>query len=66
MIDSRFSLSVYPFSESTKMIVLYPDHFENQETGLPVSMRDFMMALTNVSSLLIRASHSNEQVAIYR
>ena len=48
------------------MIVLYPDHFENQETGLPVSMRDFMMALTNVSSVLIRASHSNERVAIYR
>uniref|UniRef100_A0A6Q2XIM3 Basement membrane-specific heparan sulfate proteoglycan core protein n=1 Tax=Esox lucius TaxID=8010 RepID=A0A6Q2XIM3_ESOLU len=38
----------------------------NQRTGLPVSKRDFMIALTNVSSLLIRASHSNEQVAIYR
>uniref|UniRef100_A0A6Q2ZGJ1 Basement membrane-specific heparan sulfate proteoglycan core protein n=1 Tax=Esox lucius TaxID=8010 RepID=A0A6Q2ZGJ1_ESOLU len=66
MIDSRFGLPVYPFSESTKRIVLYPDHFENQRTGLPVSKRDFMIALTNVSSLLIRASHSNEQVAIYR
>ncbi|XP_071006528.1 laminin subunit alpha-2 isoform X1 [Oncorhynchus clarkii lewisi] len=66
MIDSRFGLPVYPFSESTKITLLYPDHFENQETGLPVSKRDFMMALTNVSSLLIRASHSNERVAIYR
>ncbi|KAL0967369.1 hypothetical protein UPYG_G00251370 [Umbra pygmaea] len=66
MIDSRFGLPVYPFSESTKRIVLYPDRFKNQGTGLPVSKRDFMMALTNVSSLLIRASYSNEQVAIYR
>uniref|UniRef100_A0A4W5KBC8 Laminin subunit alpha 2 n=1 Tax=Hucho hucho TaxID=62062 RepID=A0A4W5KBC8_9TELE len=62
MIDSRFGLPVYPFSESTKKTLLYPDHFENQETGLPVSKRDFMMALTNVSSLLIRASHSNERM----
>ncbi|CAB1342824.1 unnamed protein product, partial [Coregonus sp. 'balchen'] len=58
-------VAVYPFTESTKRTLLYPEHFENQETGLPVSMKDFMMALINVTSLLIKASHSNERVAIY-
>ncbi|KAJ8385914.1 hypothetical protein AAFF_G00178760 [Aldrovandia affinis] len=66
MIDSRFGQQVYPFSESTKRIRLLPDHFQHHKTGLPVSKKEFMMALTNVTSLLIRASYSNEEVAIYR
>ncbi|XP_036405402.1 laminin subunit alpha-2 isoform X1 [Megalops cyprinoides] len=66
LIDSRFGQQVYPFTESTKGIVLLPDHFQHQKTALPVSKREFMMALSNVTSLLIRASYSNEEVAIYR
>ncbi|KAG9347470.1 hypothetical protein JZ751_005037 [Albula glossodonta] len=66
MIDSRFGQLVYPFSESIKGITLLPDHFQHQKTGLPISKKEFMMVLTNVTRLLIRASYSNEEVAIYR
>ncbi|KAI1897462.1 hypothetical protein AGOR_G00083530 [Albula goreensis] len=66
MIDSRFGQLVYPFSESIKGIMLLPDHFQHQKTGLPISKKEFMMVLSNVTRLLIRASYSNEEVAIYR
>ncbi|KAJ8270754.1 hypothetical protein GJAV_G00118850 [Gymnothorax javanicus] len=66
MTDSRFGQQVRPFSENTKKITLLPAHFQHHKTGLPISKKEFMMALTNVTGLLIRASYSNEQVAIYR
>ncbi|XP_064196122.1 laminin subunit alpha-2 isoform X2 [Anguilla rostrata] len=66
MTDSRFGQQVHPFSESTKRITLLPDHFQHHKTGLPISKKEFMMALTNMTGLLIRASYSNEKVAIYR
>uniref|UniRef100_A0AAY4DW82 Basement membrane-specific heparan sulfate proteoglycan core protein n=1 Tax=Denticeps clupeoides TaxID=299321 RepID=A0AAY4DW82_9TELE len=53
--------AVYPSSESLKRIVLRPDQFQHQESGLPVSRRDLMMVLTNVNQLLLKATYSNEQ-----
>ena len=66
MIDRSFGKPVYPASQVSKEIVLRHDNFLLERTGLPVSRRDFMLALTNVSSLLLRATYSNELAAIYR
>ncbi|KAL4649093.1 laminin subunit alpha-2 [Arapaima gigas] len=66
VIDSRFGLQVYPFTERTKAIVLRAEHFIHRETGLPVSKKEFMTVLADVSGLLLRASYINEEVAIYR
>uniref|UniRef100_A0A8C9W1A7 Basement membrane-specific heparan sulfate proteoglycan core protein n=1 Tax=Scleropages formosus TaxID=113540 RepID=A0A8C9W1A7_SCLFO len=66
VIDSRFGLQVYPFTERTKAVVLRAEHFVHRETGLPVTKKEFMTALADVGGLLLRASYSNEEVAIYR
>ncbi|KAM6964872.1 laminin subunit alpha-2 [Aplochiton taeniatus] len=66
VIDSRFGQPVYPSSSSTNQIDLLPTNFLVQETGQPISRRDFLLVLTNVSQLLVRASYSTEDSASYR
>ncbi|XP_066555448.1 laminin subunit alpha-2 [Amia ocellicauda] len=66
IIDSRFGVPLLPLKESTKVIVLHPGNFQHYKTGLPVSKKDFLMLLSTVTQLLIRASYSNEDSAIYR
>lgn len=66
IIDKRFGQPVYPSSHSTNHIVLLPENFLVSETGLPISRRDFMSVLANVTSLMVRASYSTETSAVYR
>ncbi|XP_058880004.1 laminin subunit alpha-2 isoform X3 [Acipenser ruthenus] len=66
IMKTQHGIQLYPFKERTEVIVLRPEHFKHQRTGLPVSKKDFMMVLTNVTHLLIRASYSNENEAICR
>ncbi|XP_069052056.1 laminin subunit alpha-2 isoform X1 [Lepisosteus oculatus] len=66
IIDSQFGIQLYPFGKSRKVIVLQPEDFQHHKTGLPVSKKDFVTVLTNVTRLLIRASYTNGNNAIYR
>ncbi|XP_061563031.1 laminin subunit alpha-2 isoform X2 [Cololabis saira] len=66
IIDKRFGQQVYPSSPSTSRIVLLPEHFLVSETGQPISRRDFMSVLGNVTSVMVRASYSTDISAVYR
>eukprot|EP00079_Xenopus_tropicalis_P035929 XP_017949700.1 PREDICTED: laminin subunit alpha-2 isoform X3 [Xenopus tropicalis] len=60
------TIQLGPFEEITETIVLHPDSFRIYGTEFQVSRREFMMVLANVNKLLIRATYSNGQEAIYR
>nr|XP_054604109.1 laminin subunit alpha-2 isoform X1 [Nothobranchius furzeri] len=66
IVDKRYGQPVYPSSTSTKHIVLLPENFLVSETGQPISRRDFMSVLVNVTSMMVRASYSTETSAVYR
>ncbi|KAM4529659.1 laminin subunit alpha-2 isoform 2-T2 [Fundulus diaphanus] len=66
LVDNRFGQPVYPSSTSTKHIVLLPENFLVSETEQPISRRDFLLVLANVTSLMVRASYSTETSAVYR
>nr|XP_023652916.1 laminin subunit alpha-2 isoform X2 [Paramormyrops kingsleyae] len=66
MIDSRIGLQLSPFTEGTKSIVLRAENFIHRETGLAVSKKEFMTALSDLNGLLIRASYSHDEGALYR
>ncbi|XP_047244517.1 laminin subunit alpha-2 isoform X9 [Girardinichthys multiradiatus] len=66
LTDNRFGQPVYPSSTSTKHIVLLPENFLVSETGQPISRRDFLLVLANVTGLMVRASYSTETSAVYR
>ncbi|XP_008282816.1 laminin subunit alpha-2 isoform X3 [Stegastes partitus] len=66
IIDKRFGQPVYPSSPSTNHIVLLPENFLVAETAQPISRRDFLSVLANVTRVAVRASYSTETSAVYR
>uniref|UniRef100_A0A667ZCP4 Laminin subunit alpha 2 n=1 Tax=Myripristis murdjan TaxID=586833 RepID=A0A667ZCP4_9TELE len=64
--DSRYGQPVYPSSPVTSHIALLPENFLVTETGQPISRRDFLSVLANVTRVLVRASYSTEPSAVYR
>ncbi|CAN9507937.1 unnamed protein product [Ophioblennius macclurei] len=66
IIDKRFGQPVYPFSPSTNHIVLLPENFLVSETSQQISRRDFLSVLANVTKVMVRASYSTENSALYR
>ncbi|KAM4601168.1 laminin subunit alpha-2 [Polymixia lowei] len=66
MIDRRFGQPVYPSSPSTNHVALLPENFLASETGQPISRRDFLSVLANVTGVLVRASYSTDPSAVYR
>uniref|UniRef100_A0A8C9XXG1 Laminin subunit alpha-2 n=1 Tax=Sander lucioperca TaxID=283035 RepID=A0A8C9XXG1_SANLU len=59
-------LSLYPSSPSTNRIALLPENFLVSETAQPISRRDFLSVLANVTRVMVRASYSTEPSAVYR
>ncbi|XP_041043524.1 laminin subunit alpha-2 isoform X2 [Carcharodon carcharias] len=55
-----------PLTDHTKMIVLRPENFVIHSTMSLVNRKDFMTVLANITRLLIRATYSYDQTAIYR
>ncbi|XP_039603409.1 laminin subunit alpha-2 isoform X4 [Polypterus senegalus] len=49
-----------------QVIKFHYKKFRHLESWFPVSRKDFMTVLTNVSQLLLRVTHSNEENTIYR
>ena len=66
LMDRSLGQAVYPFVESTKRLALRPEDFQHRDTKQPVSKRDFMAALSNVSRLHLRATYCDDDAAIYR
>ncbi|XP_028295898.1 laminin subunit alpha-2 isoform X3 [Gouania willdenowi] len=66
MMDRRFGQPVYPSSPSTNHIILLPEHFLLSDTAQPISRRDFLSVLANVTKVMVRASYSTERSAVYR
>ncbi|XP_062292940.1 laminin subunit alpha-2 [Scomber scombrus] len=66
IIDRRYGQPVYPSSPSTNHIALLPENFLSSETKEPISRRDFLSVLANVSSVMVRASYSTDLSAVYR
>ncbi|KAL6095758.1 lama2 [Pungitius sinensis] len=66
IIDRRFGQPVYPSSPSTNRIALLPENFLVSESARPITRRDFLSVLTNVTGLMVRASYSTEPSAVYR
>ncbi|XP_061742141.1 laminin subunit alpha-2 isoform X4 [Nerophis ophidion] len=66
IMDRRYGQPVYPSSPSTNRISLLPENFLVSETVQPISRRDFLAVLANITSLTIRASYSTEPSAVYR
>ncbi|XP_053566671.1 laminin subunit alpha-2 isoform X2 [Bombina bombina] len=60
------AIHLQPFEEHTEMLVLRPEFFTVYGTELPVSRRNFMMVMSNINRLLIRATYSSEMEATYR
>uniref|UniRef100_A0A7N8XTA6 Laminin subunit alpha-2 n=1 Tax=Mastacembelus armatus TaxID=205130 RepID=A0A7N8XTA6_9TELE len=52
IIDKRFGQPVYPSSPSTNHIVLLPENFLVAETAQPISRRDFLSVLGNVTRVM--------------
>lgn len=65
-MDGRFGQPVYPFSSSTNRIKLLPENFLVAGSAQPISRRDFLSVLANVTSMMVRASYSTEPSAVYR
>ncbi|TDH00593.1 hypothetical protein EPR50_G00190060 [Perca flavescens] len=66
IIDKRFGQPVYPSSPSTNRIALLPENFLVSESARPISRRDFLSVLANVTRVMVRASYSTEPSAVYR
>ncbi|XP_038582234.1 laminin subunit alpha-2 isoform X4 [Micropterus salmoides] len=66
IIDRRFGQPVYPSSPSTNHIVLLPENFLVSESNRPISRRDFLSVLANVTRVMVRASYSTEPSSVYR
>lgn len=66
IIDRRFGQPVYPSSPRTNRIDLLPENFLVSESVQPISRRDFLSVLANVTSVMVRASYSTEPSAAYR
>ncbi|XP_078068970.1 laminin subunit alpha-2 isoform X6 [Mustelus asterias] len=56
----------YPLTKHVEMIILRPENFVIHSTQSPVNRNDFMTVLANITRLLIRATSSYDQTAIYR
>ncbi|XP_043920288.1 laminin subunit alpha-2 isoform X4 [Protopterus annectens] len=59
-------IQLQPFREYTQVLLMDPTFFILSASREPVSKKDFMTILTNVTRLLITATYSNETEAIYR
>lgn len=66
IIDGRFGQPVYPFSPTTNRIALLPENFLVAGSAQPISRRDFLTVLTNLTGVMVRASYSTEPSAAYR
>ncbi|XP_029705872.1 LOW QUALITY PROTEIN: laminin subunit alpha-2 [Takifugu rubripes] len=66
IMDGRFGQPVYPFSPSTNRIKLLPENFLDAGSAQPISRRDFLRVLANLTSMMVRASYSTEPSAVYR
>lgn len=66
IMDRRYGRPVYPSSPSINSIALLPENFLVSDTAQPVSRRDFMSVLANMTRLMVRASYSTEPSAVYR
>lgn len=65
-MDGRFGQPLYPFSPSTHRIKLLPENFLVAGSAQPISRRDFLTVLANLTSVMVRASYSTEPSAVYR
>nr|DBA26649.1 TPA: hypothetical protein GDO54_010888 [Pyxicephalus adspersus] len=59
-------IDLEPFEERTERVVLRPEIFKIHGTGYPINRNDFITVLANINKILIRATYSNQQDAIYR
>ncbi|XP_037606027.1 laminin subunit alpha-2 isoform X6 [Sebastes umbrosus] len=66
IIDRRYGQPVYPSSSSTNRIALLPENFLVSESAQPITRRDFLTVLANVTTVMVRASYSTEPSAVYR
>ncbi|XP_061668188.1 laminin subunit alpha-2 [Syngnathoides biaculeatus] len=66
IMDRRYGLPVYPSSPSTNHIALLPENFLVFETAEPISRRDFLTVLANMTRIMVRASYCTEPSAVYR
>ncbi|XP_048106035.1 laminin subunit alpha-2 isoform X4 [Alosa alosa] len=66
LMDGPYGQAVYPYAKSTKRLALRPESFLHRDTQQPVSKRDFMAVLGSLSRLLLRATYSDDEGAIYR
>ncbi|XP_070781481.1 laminin subunit alpha-2 [Enoplosus armatus] len=66
IIDRRFGQPVYPSSPSTNHIALSPENFLVSGSAQPITRRDFLSVLANVTQVMVRASYSTEHSAVYR
>uniref|UniRef100_A0AAQ4RFF4 Basement membrane-specific heparan sulfate proteoglycan core protein n=1 Tax=Gasterosteus aculeatus aculeatus TaxID=481459 RepID=A0AAQ4RFF4_GASAC len=65
IIDRRFGQPVYPSSPRTNRIDLLPENFLVSESVQPISRRDFLSVLANVTSVMVRASYSMTKTIRY-
>uniref|UniRef100_A0A3Q3VVE3 Basement membrane-specific heparan sulfate proteoglycan core protein n=1 Tax=Mola mola TaxID=94237 RepID=A0A3Q3VVE3_MOLML len=66
IIDKRFGQPLYPSSPSTNRIALLPENFLVADSVQPISRRDFLSVLANVTRVMVRASYSTERSAVYK
>ncbi|XP_030201370.1 laminin subunit alpha-2 isoform X3 [Gadus morhua] len=66
MIDGKYGQPVYPSSPSTNHVALLPENFLVSESRQPISRREFLSVLADVTSVSVRASYSTEPSAVYR
>ena len=57
---------MYPSSPRTNRIALLPENFLVSESAQPISRRDFLSVLANVTGVMVRGSYSTEPSAVYR
>ena len=60
MIDGKYGQPVYPSSPSTNHVALLPENFLVSESRQPISRREFLSVLADVTSVSVRASYSTE------
>uniref|UniRef100_A0A8C5AZY2 Basement membrane-specific heparan sulfate proteoglycan core protein n=1 Tax=Gadus morhua TaxID=8049 RepID=A0A8C5AZY2_GADMO len=63
MIDGKYGQPVYPSSPSTNHVALLPENFLVSESRQPISRREFLSVLADVTSVSVRASYSTEPSA---
>ncbi|XP_077565318.1 laminin subunit alpha-2 isoform X2 [Stigmatopora nigra] len=66
IMDRRYGRPVYPSSPSTNRITLLPENFLVSGTAQPISRRDFLTVLANMTRVMVRTSYSTESSAVYR